>query len=58
MTIVGGEVAYRRRSFAMRRRVSAAKLDPERAALVVIDVQEAFRKAIPAFDDVAGARRP
>ena len=24
-----------------------AKLDPERAALVVIDVQEAFRKAIP-----------
>jgi nicotinamidase-related amidase len=33
--------------------VSAGKLDPERAALVVIDVQEAFRKAVPAFDDVA-----
>ena len=32
-----------------------AKLDPERAALVVIDVQEAFRKAIPTFDDVARA---
>ena len=35
--------------------MSAAKLDPERAALVVIDVQEAFRKAIPDFDDVASA---
>ena len=31
------------------------KLDPERAALVVIDVQEAFRKALPSFDAVAGA---
>ena len=31
------------------------KLDPERAALVVIDVQEAFRKALPGFDDVAKA---
>lgn len=31
------------------------KLDPERAVLVVIDVQEAFRKALPAFDEVAGA---
>ena len=31
------------------------KLDPERAVLVVIDVQEAFRKALPSFDDVAGA---
>ena len=31
------------------------KLDPERAALVVIDVQEAFRKAVPSFDDVAAA---
>jgi nicotinamidase-related amidase len=35
--------------------VSAAKLDPKRAALVVIDVQEAFRKAVPDFDDVARA---
>jgi nicotinamidase-related amidase len=35
--------------------VSARKLDPERAALVVIDVQEAFRKAIPEFGDVAAA---
>jgi nicotinamidase-related amidase len=33
--------------------VSAGKLDRDRAALVVIDVQEAFRKAVPAFDDVA-----
>jgi nicotinamidase-related amidase len=33
--------------------VSAAKLDPRRAALVVIDVQEAFRKAVPSFADVA-----
>ncbi|HEX2128441.1 MAG TPA: isochorismatase family protein [Solirubrobacterales bacterium] len=33
----------------------AAKLDPERAALVVVDVQEAFRKAVPAFDEVASA---
>ena len=31
------------------------KLDPERAALVVIDVQEAFRKALPNFDEVAKA---
>ena len=31
------------------------KLDPERAALVVIDVQEAFRKALPGFDSVAKA---
>ncbi len=31
------------------------KLDPERAALVVIDVQEAFRKAVPNFDEVASA---
>jgi nicotinamidase-related amidase len=36
-------------------RATGAKLDPERAALVVIDVQEAFRKAIPVFDDVAAA---
>jgi nicotinamidase-related amidase len=31
------------------------KLDPERAVLVVIDVQEAFRKAVPTFDEVAAA---
>ena len=31
------------------------KLDPERAVLVVIDVQEAFRTALPAFGDVADA---
>jgi nicotinamidase-related amidase len=35
--------------------VSAAKLDPERAALVVVDVQEAFRKALPDFDSVTAA---
>jgi nicotinamidase-related amidase len=35
--------------------VSAPKLDPERAALVVIDVQEAFRKALPHFSEVAAA---
>lgn len=29
------------------------KLDRERAALVVVDVQEAFRKALPDFDQVA-----
>jgi nicotinamidase-related amidase len=29
------------------------KLDRERAALVVVDVQEAFRKALPDFDEVA-----
>ena len=32
-----------------------AKLDRERAALVVIDVQEAFRKALPEFGEVAAA---
>jgi nicotinamidase-related amidase len=36
-------------------RPSGGKLDPERAALVVIDVQEAFRRALPGFDEVARA---
>ena len=31
------------------------KLDRDRAALVVIDVQEAFRKALPDFDSVTAA---
>jgi nicotinamidase-related amidase len=31
------------------------KLDPERAALLVIDVQEGFRKAVPGLGDVARA---
>jgi nicotinamidase-related amidase len=35
--------------------VSAPKLEPGRAALVVIDVQEAFRKAVPEFEQVARA---
>jgi nicotinamidase-related amidase len=35
--------------------VSAGKLDRERAALVVIDMQEAFRKAVPSFDGIAEA---
>jgi nicotinamidase-related amidase len=35
--------------------VSPQKLDRERAALVVVDVQEAFRKALPTFDEVAHA---
>ncbi|MQA74008.1 MAG: isochorismatase family protein [Solirubrobacterales bacterium] len=34
---------------------AGGKLDPERAALVLIDVQEAFRKALPSFDEVARA---
>ena len=34
---------------------TVARLDPERAALVVIDVQEAFRKAVPAFAEVASS---
>jgi nicotinamidase-related amidase len=33
----------------------AEKLDRERAALVVVDVQEAFRKAVPTFGEVAEA---
>jgi nicotinamidase-related amidase len=32
-----------------------SRLDRRRAALVVIDVQEAFRKALPDFDEVARA---
>jgi nicotinamidase-related amidase len=32
--------------------VSAPKLDADRAVLVVIDVQEAFRKALPDFEEV------
>jgi nicotinamidase-related amidase len=35
--------------------MTAAKLDPDRAALLVIDLQEAFRKAVPDFDAVAAA---
>ena len=35
--------------------MSAPKLDPKRAALVVIDVQEGFRKAVSSFDQVARA---
>jgi nicotinamidase-related amidase len=31
------------------------KLDPERAALVVIDVQEGFRKAVPGFARIVSA---
>ena len=34
--------------------MSAPKLDAKRAALVVVDVQEAFRKAIPDFEAIAG----
>lgn len=34
---------------------TGAKLDATRAALVVIDVQEGFRKAIPGFDRIAAA---
>ena len=34
---------------------SAGKLDPERTALVVIDVQEGFRKAVPDFERVTKA---
>jgi nicotinamidase-related amidase len=37
------------------RLVSAPKLNPDRAALVVVDVQEAFSKAVPSFDRVARA---
>ena len=33
----------------------SSKLDASRAALVVIDVQEGFRKAVPDFDQVAKA---
>jgi len=33
----------------------SARLDPGRAALVVVDVQEGFRTAIPDFDRVAAA---
>jgi nicotinamidase-related amidase len=35
--------------------LTAGKLDRERAALVVIDVQEGFRKALPDFERVAKA---
>src|SRR5262249_19842204 len=33
----------------------SGKLDPQRTALIVIDVQEGFRKAVPDFDRVAQA---
>jgi nicotinamidase-related amidase len=31
------------------------RLEPDRAALVVVDVQEGFRRAVPEFEDVAHA---
>jgi nicotinamidase-related amidase len=34
---------------------ASGKLDPERTTLVVVDVQEAFRKALPDFERVARA---
>ena len=37
--------------------MSVPKLDPERATLVVIDVQEAFRKALPTFDDASATAK-
>jgi nicotinamidase-related amidase len=35
--------------------VSSPRLDPERATLVVVDVQEGFRKAIEGFEQLAAA---
>ena len=35
--------------------MSAPKLDRERAALVVVDIQEAFRRAVPDFERIAGS---
>jgi nicotinamidase-related amidase len=35
--------------------MSVGRLDPERAALVVVDVQEAFRQAVPDFERIARA---
>jgi len=35
--------------------MSGGKLDASRAALLVVDVQEAFRKAVPGFDDLSRA---
>ena len=35
--------------------MSAAKLERDRSALIVVDIQEAFRKAVPEFDEVARA---
>ena len=34
---------------------AGGKLDPERTTLIVVDVQEGFRKAVPDFDRVAQA---
>lgn len=35
--------------------MSVGRLDRERASLVVVDIQEGFRKAVPEFDQVARA---
>jgi nicotinamidase-related amidase len=35
--------------------MAASKLDPGRTALVVVDVQEAFRDVVPGFDELARA---
>ena len=66
MTVAAGSVAWRERGFSIRladgrRRARASrcapggdvKLDRSRAALAVIDVQEAFRPAVLDFDQVA-----
>ena len=64
MTLAGGAVAYRERGLrdpaggrsrrAQRRAGGSVKLDRARAALVVVDVQEAFRPAVLDFERVAG----
>ena len=65
MTLRGGAVAYRERGFAIRladdrpgrsRPGARVKLDRSRAALVVVDVQEAFRPAVLDFEQVARQR--
>ena len=57
MTIAAGAVAYRERSFAHRGRwPDASGRATARAALVVVDVQEAFRPAVLDFERVAPQR--
>ena len=67
MTVARGAVAYRERGFAIRlaeepggtvaARERRVKLDRSRAALVVVDVQEAFRTAVLDFDAGGPERR-
>ena len=53
MTVADGRVAFRQRSFAWGWPLERDSMPPDH--LIVVDVQEGFRKAIPDFERIAKA---